>query len=44
MKKRDDKKQYTAPRITVKTTREILEVMGPAVAIYGVGPNEGFPG
>ncbi len=38
------KKQYAAPSISTKTSQEILEILGPAVAIYGTPPNEGFPG
>ena len=36
------KKEYVKPSITTKTSQEIIEVLGPAVAIYGPGPNEGF--
>ncbi len=36
------KKEYASPRVTTKSSQEILEVLGPAVAIYGPGPNEGF--
>lgn len=31
---------YEPPQITTVKTAELLEAIGPAVAVYGLGPNE----
>ena len=40
MAKLTRKKEYTRPEISTKSVQEILEILGPAVAIYGVAPND----